>query len=591
MYQEIYKFAIKNKLVPLEHFSSKLISSYIILNENSEFIGIEVKDKKDKEKTLCPDIGSLAFSGSNCNPLVEKVKYIFNKNEKKHNGFLTIMDLGAKNDKYLNLINQFLIKYENDKELEEKIQTEITNLKIKDNSFISFKINEIDVVLEDSYKNWFISYMKDLTSKDENTQKTISLLSGNEVETISSTAPMIKNPGFLVGTGVYISSFNCDSFTSYGLKGNQNMPISEDEAKTLTAGLEYLLSNENHFNKDFGIIHYYDNNSSSLINELFNPLDDLFDDNISETTDDFSNKDILLKNTLNSIKDGTTPNKEIENDIFHIMSFKVPTQGRALLSNYKKGTCKDLQKNINQWKEDTTLISIDKINDNWMCQYKSIGKLYSIFYHLLQDNLAENKREQIDKEFGSEKLNLLFSIIDNNQIPYKLFQKAMFIVKRNMVKNERIDIIALKIIKAYLIREQRMKGEVSIMKELNTNESNLAYNCGRLFAMYEIVQKKAIKGLKSSIANSYFSTAQSSPALVFGKLSKMANYHINKLEDEGLKIYYINKINEITDNMTHFPQTLTLKEQGMFTLGYYHQRSDIYKPNKNTKNEESEGEE
>ncbi len=42
-------------------------------------------------------------------------------------------------------------------------------------------------------------------------------------------------------------------------------------------------------------------------------------------------------------------------------------------------------------------------------------------------------------------------------------------------------------------------------------------------------------------------------------------------------------IGEIVDKVSEFPAQLPLRDQGLFALGYYHQRQDFY-----TKNEDKE---
>ena len=50
MYNVIYNFAKNHNLVPIENFTLKFISAYILLDKNGNFIGFEVKDKKDKAR-------------------------------------------------------------------------------------------------------------------------------------------------------------------------------------------------------------------------------------------------------------------------------------------------------------------------------------------------------------------------------------------------------------------------------------------------------------------------------------------------------------------------------------------------------------
>lgn len=111
---------------------------------------------------------------------------------------------------------------------------------------------------------------------------------------------------------------------------------------------------------------------------------------------------------------------------------------------------------------------------------------------------------------------------------------------------------------------------------LNKEEENIGYLCGRLFAVLEYTQRKAL-GI-ATIAERYYGAAMTNPAMVFPTLNKLTRHHLDKLNHPGLKIY-IEKIKlEISDKMpsTGFPARLDLYDQGRFVVGYDHQKSDIF---------------
>lgn len=113
---------------------------------------------------------------------------------------------------------------------------------------------------------------------------------------------------------------------------------------------------------------------------------------------------------------------------------------------------------------------------------------------------------------------------------------------------------------------------------LNRQSTNIPYNLGRLFAVLEDVQKKAINVTDSTatIASRFFSSASSTPSQVFPSLINLAQNHLAKL-DEGLRIYRDKEITEILDALgEEWPKKLDLAQQGAFQLGYYHEKKDLY---------------
>jgi CRISPR-associated protein Csd1 len=116
------------------------------------------------------------------------------------------------------------------------------------------------------------------------------------------------------------------------------------------------------------------------------------------------------------------------------------------------------------------------------------------------------------------------------------------------------------------------------MSELEQDNTDPAYRCGRLLAVLEALQRTAIPGTKATITDRFFGTASSAPASVFGRLLRGAQAHLTKLRKEAGGAYsaYQEKLEEILggpEKLCCFPPLLRLQQQGKFCLGYYHQRA------------------
>ena len=114
------------------------------------------------------------------------------------------------------------------------------------------------------------------------------------------------------------------------------------------------------------------------------------------------------------------------------------------------------------------------------------------------------------------------------------------------------------------------------MTALNPASTSLGYRCGRLLAVLEQAQRQAIPQISQTIVGRFYGTASSAPRSVFPRLIQGANPHLAKLERDrrGAAILLNRRLDEIMAGIPSFPATLTLEEQGMFALGYYHQRAD-----------------
>lgn len=119
---------------------------------------------------------------------------------------------------------------------------------------------------------------------------------------------------------------------------------------------------------------------------------------------------------------------------------------------------------------------------------------------------------------------------------------------------------------------------------LNEQSTIPAYLLGRLFAVLEKAQLEAIgKEVNASIKDRYFTSACASPAAVFPILLRLSQHHIAKAEYGYVSDRRIQDILNLLDvEKNPIPARLTLDEQGVFVLGYYHQRAAFYVKNKNS---------
>ncbi len=112
--------------------------------------------------------------------------------------------------------------------------------------------------------------------------------------------------------------------------------------------------------------------------------------------------------------------------------------------------------------------------------------------------------------------------------------------------------------------------------ELNENTLYAPYLMGRLFSVLEALQQRANPGITATIRDRFFNSACATPAVVFPQLIKLAQAHLKKL-DTGIRIYFDRQIGEITSKLgAEYPRSLSLYDQGVFQLGYYHQTEKRY---------------
>lgn len=110
--------------------------------------------------------------------------------------------------------------------------------------------------------------------------------------------------------------------------------------------------------------------------------------------------------------------------------------------------------------------------------------------------------------------------------------------------------------------------------KLNRKTTSLGERLGQLFAMLEKIQQAANPGINATIRDKFYASASSTPSAVFGNLLRLSGHHLSKLDSEkkGLRIWLEKQLEEIIAGIATFPAHLPIEEQGMFAIGYYHQR-------------------
>ena len=117
----------------------------------------------------------------------------------------------------------------------------------------------------------------------------------------------------------------------------------------------------------------------------------------------------------------------------------------------------------------------------------------------------------------------------------------------------------------------------AITPAVNPDLPSAAYQCGRVLAILAAIQKRALGSVGSGVIQRYYASASTNPGLVFGRLIKNAQYHIDKLGPDKSGYWDYLLAETIACLPGGFPQVLSLQEQGLFGLGYYHQIADLRK--------------
>lgn len=421
---------------------------------------------------------------------------------------------------------------------------------------ISYRLEEnLEIVAEESC---LANEVADSSCNEDSGKQSICLISGKPCEPVESTSPT-PIPGSQATARLV--SFQVNSgYDSYGKQKGLNAPISKEAEASYTTALNRLLGkgSQNKYiigNRTF--VFWGSSNSEATVmleNALAKELNG-FDDDIEETDEDDPNIRVeTVTKVFESIYYGNVPGALT--DRFYILGL-APNSARIAVTHWSDTSLRDFASNMLKHHEDMEI-----------ADRRTNKKPYTGLYNILRTIAVNGKVSDIKSNLPEA---IVKSIVEGRPYPYSLMQQVILRIHAD----HKIDIVRAAIIKAYLNRIDRNKQkQLTIM--LNKEEKNIGYLCGRLFAVLEYTQRKALG--TSTFADKYLGAAMSSPAKVFTTLYKLSAHHLSKINSPRFEIYIKNIRFDITSKNPsfEFPTQLNLYEQGRFVVGYDHQMGDLY---------------
>lgn len=149
-----------------------------------------------------------------------------------------------------------------------------------------------------------------------------------------------------------------------------------------------------------------------------------------------------------------------------------------------------------------------------------------------------------------------------------------------------VDLPRAALLRLILVRSRRNRAADSselpkedYMAGLNPDLPILPYQCGRMFAVLEQIQRAALgRDVNTTIADKYMSAAIATPLPILTMLRKNANGHLKRMRRTNEGAYYAlsSRLDEVVARIPGdpgIPAALGLEGQGEFILGYHHQRA------------------
>lgn len=406
---------------------------------------------------------------------------------------------------------------------------------------------------------------------DEKVEMGRCLVTGQKAP-VAILHPSIKGIVGAQPSGATLVGFNAPSLESFGKEDRdkqgqgRNAPVSTYAAFAYTEALNYLLREPAYHSRlgDTTLIYWAEGAeeeySSAMAGMMFS--DNMEQEDLKDAMETLSGGRVVLWNKLPLNPDNR----------FYILGI-APNAARLAVRFFLQDTFGRFAANLDRHQKRLEIVR--PAFDN---------RANLSIWSLLRETANPNSRDKKPPEplIGA----LMRAVLMNALYPAEWFTQTEI---RLRAEHE-VSRGKAAILKAYLTRNVvEMKAENAhpyeevLQVELNENTTYLPYRLGQLFAALEALQQRANPGINATIKDRFFNSACATPAVVFPALIRLAQNHLNKL-DGGVKVYYDKLITGLFNTMDEsYPTRLSLQDQGIFQIGYYHQKQKFF-----TKKEEQE---
>ncbi|MBC2595161.1 type I-C CRISPR-associated protein Cas8c/Csd1 [Ruficoccus amylovorans] len=389
------------------------------------------------------------------------------------------------------------------------------------------------------------------------------LITGEQQVEIARLHPKIKGVVGAQSAGASIVSFNATAYESYGKEQSYNSPVGEEAAFCYGTALNALLSGPMASRHRLRI----GDTSCVFWTEKKCPVEDVFAELLgsgSFAVEEAQDPDKLdqLKRLLKAVTSGGryADLDDVEAGTPFFLLGLAPNAARLSVRFFYNSTVGD---------------TLERLREHHACMQivrefeQPVGKRFADpEFPPLWALLRETVRRGDDPAplLGGA---LMRAVITGSPYPVGLYAAIL----RRIQADRTINYLRAATLKAVLVRNYSFK----LKTMLDTDNTDPAYLLGRLFAVLEKTQLDALPGLNATIRDRFYSAASATPASVFPRLLRTYQHHLGKLLG-GAKVNRERLLQDIMEAISSggFPRQLNLQEQGIFAIGYYHQRKSLF---------------
>jgi CRISPR-associated protein Csd1 len=460
-------------------------------------------------------------------------------------------------------------------------------LKAKPTDKLTLYVDETPLLENEALLNWWRSHRttavqtanKAKGRKSAAGRHMVSVLDGRQITPALTHGPVkgLSRVGGLP-TGSMLACFDKEAFESYGLSQGENAALDEETASAYTSTLSHLADKASVQLGKSLFVHWYAREIPKEDDFVF-CLDEYTPEEQAQI-DAMKGKqaDLDAIQLLRAVY--TTKVQDIADTRFYGLVMGA-SAARVRIREFWVDSLKQTSTHLMNWFEDFDVLWSDRKHGS-----RPPGPRPR-FEEVLQC-LADHRDKEFDRKYAdqiSEPLatGLLDAALRGGPVSLEALERATRLSLLWFHRRDKADYFRFNQLQAWrlgLIKlyHKRM-GDIDMHPAVNPQHPSPAYQCGRLVAVLENLQRAALPKVNTSVADRFLGAAAQSPSLVLGQLNLGAHVHLRKLEGSnagGLATWYRRQIAEINASIRdQFPSALSLADQSLFSLGYWQQVAEV----------------